>query len=452
MTARPPVRLRLTLAQRQRFGRLRRLEQIHNLDPGEFELFCAYLYEREGYTAYPTGRTGDEGVDVLLRRGGQTVVVQCKRYSGSVGQPTIRDLYGVMMHHRAEAAALVTTGSISEAARRWAADKSIQLIDGHDLISWARRALPAEVEGNLTQRLGAWLGGGVNWRLVGSGLLLVALLGCALLTLASIRRFRERTAASAPPTLALPTLAATPGATSPPTELPSPPADLVIAPTATRRPETAAGLTVARFNPPPVLDGQLAEWDGLTLIASPFITEQEASWDGSLDVEAVWRLGWDETYFYLGVAVKDDQHVQTQETKFAYLGDSLELQLDTHLAEDYGPQVSPDDFQYVISPGNGADLPAGAFRFQGDTAGRMNDAPGSGAQVAVAFAPSGYVLEVAIPWSDLNLTPTAGLELGVALSVNDNDTPDSRKQELMLSHVSSRQWLDPTSWGVMTLE
>ncbi len=451
MTAHTPSRLRLTAAQRERFGRLQRLEQLHSLDPGEFELFCAYLYEREGYTAYPTGRTGDEGVDVLLQRGGQTTVVQCKRYSGTVGQPTIRDLYGVMMHHRAQGAALVTTGSISDAARRWASDKSIQLIDGHDLISWTRRSHPTLAEGNLVQRAGDWLRRGVNWRLIGGGLLAALLLVCGVLTLASIGRFRERTAANVP-TLVAPTLLPTLAMTAPPAATPAPTTALVVAPTATRRPETMTELGVARFDLPPTLDGRLDEWGSWTPVASPFITEQEASWDGSLDIEATWRLGWDQAFFYLGVAVKDDRHVQTQETKFAYLGDSLELQLDTDLSGDYGPQVSPDDFQYVISPGNDADLSAGAFRFQGDTAGRMNDAPGSAAQVAAALAPTGYVLEIAIPWSDLNLTPAAGLQLGVALSVNDNDTPGSRQQELMLSHVPGRLWLDPTSWGIMTLE
>jgi hypothetical protein len=201
----------------------------------------------------------------------------------------------------------------------------------------------------------------------------------------------------------------------------------------------------------PRIDGNLGEWTNMPTFTAPYIVEQETSWDGTMDVESHWRIGWDDQNLYLAVLVIDDIHVQTRETKFAYLGDSLELQFDTNIQADYGPGVNNDDYQYVVSPGNFSDRNSGGFRFRGDAQGVMNDFVGSGVQVATLKTAEGYNVEMAIPWSDLGIQPTAGLTIGAAFSINDLDTPGMAVQELMLSHVSTRRWLDPSSWGTLEL-
>lgn len=216
-------------------------------------------------------------------------------------------------------------------------------------------------------------------------------------------------------------------------------------------PATDGRVQATRWQTPPTLDGNLDEWHAVPAFTSPYIVEQEASWDGSLDVLATWRLAWDTQHLYIAVAVEDDVHVQINETKFAYLGDSLELQFDTNVTADYGPGVNSDDFQYVVSPGNFADRAPGIFRFRGDAQGLMSDFIGSNARVAAQQTAVGYNLEIALPWSDLAMQPSAGLQLAAAFSVNDLDTPATAVQELMLSHVSTRLWRDPRSWGPLEL-
>ena len=112
---------------------------------------------------------------------------------------------------------------------------------------------------------------------------------------------------------------------------------------------------------------------------------------------------------------------------------------------------SSDDFQYVVSPGNFGNLPAAAFRFRGNGSVPV-DAPGTGARVRSLRTANGYTMEVAIPWTDMSIQPREGLTIGAALSINDNDSPGTAVQELMLSHVSTRRWNNPTTWGQMTLE
>lgn len=115
-----------------------RLSKLQRMDPIEFERYVGSLFRRMGYRVEDTQASADEGVDLVLRRGRRLAVVQCKRYQGSVGQPVVRDLYGAMMHAGAAEAYLVTTGTITRAARRWAEDKPIHLVDGHRLVEWSR--------------------------------------------------------------------------------------------------------------------------------------------------------------------------------------------------------------------------------------------------------------------------------------------------------------------------
>lgn len=211
-------------------------------------------------------------------------------------------------------------------------------------------------------------------------------------------------------------------------------------------------VTAVYLATPPTIDGNLAEWNHVPGFTAPYIVSQRDSWDGTMDVESLWRMGWDAQNLYLAVAVTDNVHVQTRETKFAYLGDSLELQFDTNRQANFGPGVNSAHYQYVVSPGNFADRAPGSFRFRGDAEGAMSDFIGSGAQVAAMQTAVGYTIEMAIPWSDLALQPAAGLVLGAAFSMNDLDTPGTAVQELMLSHVPTRRWLDPRSWGTLELE
>ena len=124
------------------FSRTRPLtkEQMLRLDPAEFEDYVAeHIFKPQGYDVHDTPHVKDGGVDILLEdEHGAHAVVQCKRYRGTVGAPTVRGLYGTMIHAGAAEAWLVTTGRISNDARNWAAGKPIRLIDGEMLEQLAK--------------------------------------------------------------------------------------------------------------------------------------------------------------------------------------------------------------------------------------------------------------------------------------------------------------------------
>lgn len=216
-------------------------------------------------------------------------------------------------------------------------------------------------------------------------------------------------------------------------------------------PSATARVVALRAANPPTIDGNLAEYGDAPAVPSAFRVYSAAGWDGSSDLSATWRLLWDERYLYVAATVVDDLHVQTQTGNQIWRGDGLEMQIDTAPATN-ASQVNPETYQVILSPGNFGSMGESAFRFQGSENGRMVDAPGNQISVQAQQTAEGYTLEAAIPWSDLDVNPAEGTELGIALNANDNDQPGQAIQEVMMSHVSTRTLTNPRTWGTLILE
>lgn len=109
-------------------------EDINSLSGVEFEMVCKKLLENMGFAVETTKTSGDGGID-LIAYNSQTLlsgkyIIQCKRYTGSVGEPIIRDLYGVVTSERANKGILMTSGVFTKQAQIFADGKPIELIDG----------------------------------------------------------------------------------------------------------------------------------------------------------------------------------------------------------------------------------------------------------------------------------------------------------------------------------
>jgi restriction system protein len=144
-----PIRQRIA-AERERQARQReqarradaKLAQLDSLSPEAFEDFVAELFEALGHEVDRVGGTGDQGADLLLRRGGQRAVVQCKYHSsGVIGSPELQRFLGTVHHTRCHKGYFVTTRTFSLAAERFAADHPIELVDGPRLVELVREAL-----------------------------------------------------------------------------------------------------------------------------------------------------------------------------------------------------------------------------------------------------------------------------------------------------------------------
>ena len=114
------------------------LADLQAMSPAEFEAWVTRFFARRGYHAVNTPDVGDDGVDIhLTDPQGRKAIAQCKRYQGTVGAEVVRELYGTVAGEDAFLGYLVTTGRISDAARRWAQGKPLELIDGERLVRLA---------------------------------------------------------------------------------------------------------------------------------------------------------------------------------------------------------------------------------------------------------------------------------------------------------------------------
>ena len=100
----------------------------------EFERFVADVFQRQGYTAELTGASGDHGIDIILRKLGQVVAVQCKQWDNAIGEPVLRDFYGAMVNAGVNTGFVVTSSNFTAQAETFAQNKPINLYDIDALI------------------------------------------------------------------------------------------------------------------------------------------------------------------------------------------------------------------------------------------------------------------------------------------------------------------------------
>ncbi len=121
-----------------------------------FEGLVQEAFRLQGYAVRRIGGDGpDGGVDLELRRGSETVLVQCKQWRAfKVGVAVVRELYGVMAAQGAAMGIVVTSGSFTQDAIEFASGRNVRLIAGPELFEMIREvrfAEPHTIEGSLGQ-------------------------------------------------------------------------------------------------------------------------------------------------------------------------------------------------------------------------------------------------------------------------------------------------------------
>lgn len=119
---------RAELGKYENFQLRQQVQFWTSLDGREFEIELGKLFSKLGYDVETTPASGDKGIDLLLSRGGQRTIVQCKRLSNPVGVAAVRELYGVMVHFRANNAILACTGGFTQGVVDFATGKPIKLM------------------------------------------------------------------------------------------------------------------------------------------------------------------------------------------------------------------------------------------------------------------------------------------------------------------------------------
>jgi hypothetical protein len=130
-----------------------RATNYSGLDGIEFENLVAKLFSDAGFRVRGTPATNDQGADIIARKAGYQVVVQAKRYSGSVGNAAVQEVIAAREYYTADEAWVVTSSTFTSSARDLANRSRVSLFDGEAL-----RTFPAYLEawpGNMDRDSGA---------------------------------------------------------------------------------------------------------------------------------------------------------------------------------------------------------------------------------------------------------------------------------------------------------
>jgi len=166
------------------------------------------------------------------------------------------------------------------------------------------------------------------------------------------------------------------------------------------------------------VDGDPADW-GDRGFRVGILTSPEGDIRPASDLDAGFRLGWDENGLLLLVTVVDNVGNESADAGALYNNDCVELFV-------AAKQGSPEYYQVIFGPGHDPGQPE-LRHFFNDR--RRTKVPEYLAvQAARTLVETGYVLEVSLPWTNLSITPEKGTELALQLYVTDTDGGDDRFQ------------------------
>jgi len=120
---------------------------LDGLSPSQFEDFIGLLFKSMGYEVTNLPHVGDYGADLLIKKSGEIVVVQVKKYGlgNSVGAPEVQKTLGSMWKYKASRAFLVTTSGFTTKAYEQAHDAPIDLWNREKLKESLRQHLPSNL-------------------------------------------------------------------------------------------------------------------------------------------------------------------------------------------------------------------------------------------------------------------------------------------------------------------
>ncbi len=107
---------------------------IDEMTGEEFEQYLGELFERRGFKVSYTKASSDYGADLILSDPEDTIAVQAKRYSGTVGVKAVQEVIGALKMYEATQAWVVTNSYFTKQAERLAESNDVYLINRDELL------------------------------------------------------------------------------------------------------------------------------------------------------------------------------------------------------------------------------------------------------------------------------------------------------------------------------
>lgn len=105
------------------------INDIDLMSGSQFEWFVSYLFNKLGYSAEITKASGDQGIDVIAKKGKAVVAIQAKCYSKPVGNHAIMEAVAGAKYYNATKTMVVTNNGFTKSARELAQVNGVILWD-----------------------------------------------------------------------------------------------------------------------------------------------------------------------------------------------------------------------------------------------------------------------------------------------------------------------------------
>lgn len=115
------------------------IDDIDCLDGYQFEEFICKLFEKRGYNAETTPKSGDYGIDVIIRNNLISIGIQCKLYlTQKVDSSAVQEAVTAIKHYNLDKAMVITNNYFQPSA--------ITLAKENNVLLWDRNRLEKEIE------------------------------------------------------------------------------------------------------------------------------------------------------------------------------------------------------------------------------------------------------------------------------------------------------------------
>lgn len=101
----------------------------------EYEKKCAELLKAKGFSDVTvTPGSGDQGIDVLAKKGKKKYGIQCKYYEGTVGNKAVQEAFAGASFYDCSVAMVITNSKLTEPAKKLAAKLGVEFWEGIDAV------------------------------------------------------------------------------------------------------------------------------------------------------------------------------------------------------------------------------------------------------------------------------------------------------------------------------
>ena len=101
--------------------------------PSNIELYLTELFKKLGYKALHNGKAGDQGADLILKKGNYIYAVQAKFYTDKLSNTPIQEIVGALKYYNANQGVVITNSTFTKGAQDLAKANNVILIDGEKL-------------------------------------------------------------------------------------------------------------------------------------------------------------------------------------------------------------------------------------------------------------------------------------------------------------------------------